>query len=351
MLRLLLVTGSVLAGCDPCAVPCDAGEVCVVAGTGEAGWNGDGACGPETHFYLPSAVGRDPAGRLTVMDFNNWRMRVVEDVVTTVAGSGEHRGAQAGSLPLDSPFENPIAMAWDRDDNLYIAEFHVGAVLRVRPGEALEAFLGDGFPGDDGDGGPATAAQVYAPAGVAAGEGEVYVADQGSHRVRAVDGQGFVRTVLGTGTPGSGVGELAFPERIAWDGVGSRLLVADAGNHRVLAWWPDGRVEVLAGGQGAGFAGDGGPGVEAQLDTPRGVAAGSEGSVWIGDTGNRRVRRVDADGNIETVAGSGGEVDRQRRSGDALAFPLAGPAGLWDDGDAVLIADMVAHRVLRLPFP
>lgn len=342
-----------LPACDPCDVPCDEGEVCLIVGTGEAGWNGDEHCGPETKLYLPSSVGRDPQGRIAIMDFNNWRLRVLDgDVVRTIAGSGEHRGAEVGVLPAESPFENPIAMDWAPDGTLYIAELHVGAVVRAPLGGPLEAYLGDGQPSDDGDGGPAVAAHIYAPCGVAVGGDTVYVSDVGSHRVRAVGPDGVVHTVLGDGAPGDGSSQLAFPERVAWDSVGERLLVADAGNHRVLAWRADTGAVVLAGGRGAGRDGDGGLATQASLDTPRGVAAGPDGTVWVADTGNRVVRRIDPDGVIETVLGSDVLGEEASRHGDPLEFPVSGPVGLfWDEDGSLLVTDMTGHRVLRLTIP
>ncbi len=167
-------------------------------------------------------------------------------------------------------------------------------------------------PGDIGDGGPATTAWLRWPSGVAGdGAGNFYIADTSNHRVRKVDAAGVITTVAGDGTccfGGDGgpavAAQLAWPESVAVDGAGN-LFIADISNHRIRKVDAAGVITTAAGDGTYGFGGDGGPATAAQLRSPRGVAVDGASNLFIADTFNYRIRKVDAAGVITTVAGDG----------------------------------------------
>ena len=352
----LVLLGVGFASGVGCAPTCDVGQVCVLIGTGELGFNGDGAPGPETALASPMAVREDPQGRPMVVDFSNMRLRVVEGddgLVQTLVGSGIHAHSEPGAAALDSPLENPIDARWGPDGLLYVAPLHEGRIIRVGEGGRIERVACTGESLDStGDGGTALDATMGYPAGIAwAGDGTLFVSDHTNHRVRAVSPDGSIDTVIGTGDRGfdlEGVGSevrLSYPMRL--EVVDERLLVADSGNHRVGELdLETGMFRTLAGTGEAGFTGDGGPASSARLSEPSGLAAAG-GRIWVGDLGNGVVREIAPDGTIETVV-SGSVDDAEGEVFDASEAPLRRPAGLAATVDGeLLIADRGAHRVFR----
>ncbi|TMC29793.1 MAG: hypothetical protein E6J27_04665 [Chloroflexi bacterium] len=163
-----------------------------------------------------------------------------------------------------------------------------------------------------GDGGPATAARLLAPAGVALDPaGNLYIADTADHRIRKVTPGGTISTYAGSGNFGfSGDGgpataaELNFPRDVALDPAGN-LYIADSGNSRIRKVSPGGTISTYAGSGSRGFSGDGGPAAAAQLNNPVGMALDPAGNLYIADITNNRIRKVTSGGTISTYAGSG----------------------------------------------
>jgi sugar lactone lactonase YvrE len=325
------------------------GLVCTVAGTGLRGAGADDLPALETDLFLPISVSFTPDGRPLIVDFNNHRIRVLEDdgVLVTLAGNGVHAYALDGVDARDSGLENPIAAVMGLDGALFIQELHGARILRVDPvTNVIETYVGSaespGYPGYEGDGGPATEASMSEAAGLAiADDGTLYFADAGNHCIRKVTppdgsgGGGIIDTVAGDGVPGlaDGVGREArfdVPMDVEW--VPGALYVVESANstlrHIDLA---TGEVTTLAGNGDSGFTGDGGPAVDAQLAAPRGLGVGPDGAVYVADSDNHVVRRYDpADGTLVTVVGKPGELH------DAT------PEGPYD-GDGVAPQDVLLN--------
>ena len=176
----------------------------------------------------------------------------------------------------------------------------------------IETVAGTGTASFGGDGGAAVAAQVSSPYGVALdGAGNLYIADTGSHRIRKVNSAGVISTVAGNGTRGSGGdggaavdAQLQLPVGVAADGAGN-LYIADFHNHRIRKVDAAGDISTVAGTGTRGYGGDGGPAVNAQLGYPYGLALDGAGNLYIADFENHRIRKMNAAGNISTVAGNG----------------------------------------------
>jgi sugar lactone lactonase YvrE len=202
---------------------------------------------------------------------------------------------------------------------LLIAAVAVAGVTVVPAAYAdtvLEVVAGTGTAGSPGDGGPSSAAHLDHPTGVAvAPDRTVYISDAGNRTVRAVSPAGTITTVAGTGRAGAGAGtvpegaiatrvDLGLPASLAV-GPDRTVYIADAGLFLVLALSPDGRLSVLAGNGRRGDTGDGGPATKAALGSPRGLAAAPDGTVYIADPDNQRVRAVSRGGTIAMVADPG----------------------------------------------
>ena len=335
---------------------CASGRVCAIAGTGELGFNGDALPATQTRLASPSAAYESPDGSIVIVDYSNMRVRRIgtDGTIETVVGNGFHAYSEEGASPMETPLENPIDVAWRPDGDLCVQPQHEGRIVCVDDGTRINRFAGTGVIADSGDDGAAIDAEMGYGGGMAfAEEGALYISDSTFSRIRRVDPNGTIRTVLGTGTaglggdgPGDGMA-LRFPGRLAVDRALQRLYVADTFNHRVVALdTATGAARVIAGTGDAGRDGDGGPARDARLNLPNGVVAAPSGGVLIADQRNPVIRHVDASGTIRTVVGTGESVSTNATDLTPLETQLLGPAGLsWTaDGD-LLIAEQFGHRI------
>jgi len=255
----------------------------------------------------------------------------------------------------------PLALAVRPTGEIYIAEGN--RIREVTKDGLISTFAGTGTAGNGGDGGPAAQAQFDMPQGLAVDSaGNVYIADTLNHRVRRVSADGTVATVAGTGEAGySGDGKsgrdarLNLPTGLAI-GFGDTLFIADTGNNVVRQIAPDGAIHTVVGTGEAGYRGDAGDALDAVLHAPGGIAFDGEGNLYIADTLNQRVRRVDVNHQIATVAGTGasGYMGDGRHASFAelnlATNPLEGMGQCLavDSRGDVFIADALNHRVRRI---
>ncbi|MDE3104021.1 MAG: Ig-like domain repeat protein [Acidobacteriota bacterium] len=268
------------------------------------------------------------------------------------------RQMTAQSAPAPTLLHHPAALLFDAAGNLYVAESAAHRVRRFDPTGNVTTIAGNGTQGVAGDGGAATAAELDTPQGLAldpAGS-TLYIADTHNQRIRALNlSTGIMTTVAGNGSPGfSGDGgpataaSLAAPVALAIS-AGGKLAVADSGNSRVreidLA---AGTILTVAGSGTQGYSGDGGQATAAALDTPTSLAYDAAGNLYLADTHNQRIRRVDTKGVITTVAGAGAP-GFAGDGGAALAASLAGPTGISvDSGGNLYFADAGNQRIRRV---
>ncbi len=344
------------------------GSIHTVAGTGEPGFGGDGFAARESSLFWPDDAAVAPDGRLCILDWNNHRVRLRSPDGTLVTAMGTGLPGDTDGLAGEALLNHPTGAAWDPEGRLVVACWHNHRVKRLREDGIVETLAGTGTPGFSGDGGPATAAALRLPTSVAfLPDGSLLLLDSGNQRLRRIGTDGVITTVAGKGTKGSsGDGgpaadaEFAFPDdpvgqpggKVAVDRDG-RVLLADAGNHRVRRIGTDGVIETVAGTGVPGLSGDGGPAVLAQLRAPSDVEAGRDGSIFVADRDNHRVRRIAPDGTIETFAGGhedpGAPHEHGPFDGDggpAATAPLRQPTGICLDRRGNLyVVDKGTHTV------
>jgi len=333
------------------------GMITTVAGNGSYGYSGDGGPATAASLASPTCVEVDPAGNLYIADTENNRIRKVDPsgMITTVAGNGSKGYFGDGGSATQASLYDPMGVAVDSSGDLYIADSYNHRIRKVDPSGIITTVAGNGTSGYSGDGGSATQASLYDPMGVAVDStGNIYIADSYNHRIRKVDPSGIITTVAGNGSYGySGDGGpatsamLDYPGGVAVDPAGN-LYIADTGNHCLRKVDPSGRITTVAGNGSYGYSGDGGPATSAMLDYPGGVAVDTSGNIYIADEYNERIRKVDPSGMITTVAGNG-SPGYSGDGGPAVDADINNPYGVAVDSTGNLyIADYGNNRVRKV---
>ncbi|MEO8368750.1 MAG: hypothetical protein ABI806_06095, partial [Candidatus Solibacter sp.] len=312
------------------------GLVRTIAGTGAPGFGGDGKPATDAQLNLPYGLALDAAGNLYVADSGNQRVRRItpDGMISTVAGTGKRASSPDGLPPLQTSLLAPRNIAADAAGNLYIAEFEGHRVRLLTPDGKVTTVAGNGVAGFSGDGKSAKLAQLSFPAGLAFDRaGALYIADSGNHAVRKIYADGSIGTVLGRNV----ATQLYTPVALAFDPAGT--IYVGQSSFTVSAFTTGGRWITAAGNGETGFAGDGQSAVSAMLTSVHDLATDQGGNLLIADS--IRVRQVDTQGVIHSVAGDGyvhpvgdGEAatSAQLYLPEALALDTAGRMFIADTG-------------------
>ncbi len=333
-------------------------RISTVAGTGVAGFAGDNERAAAAQLNHPFGIALDSAGTLYFSDRTNHRIRKIttDGKITTVAGTGTAGFKGDGGPAVSAQLKNPRGVAVDSAGTLYVADFENHRIRKITTDGKITTVAGTGVAGFGGDGGPAAAAQLNAPLLVAVDSaGVLYIADFRNHRIRKIAADGKISTVAGTGVAGFGgdggpavSAKLNNPSAVALDSAGV-LYLSDTANHRIRKITPDGKISTVAGTATAGFSGDGGPAASAQLNSPFALAVDSTDTLYLTDQSNQRVRRITPDGTISTVAGTG-TAGFGGDGGPGTSAQLNKPMGLvLDCVDTLYIADQFNHRIRKIP--
>lgn len=313
------------------------------------------------------------------------------DTVSTVAGNGLRGDGGIGGQAVEAELNNPQDVAIDSKGNLYIAGWENNRITKVDTSGVITVVAGTGEQGFGGDGGFAVNAQLDLPKGVAVDDyGNVYIADNGNNRIRKVDTSGIITTVAGNGGNGAGGDGVAIevainsgcvdvdsegnlficdgseygrvvkvdifgnattlvsgfiPLGVDTDDFGN-VYIADYINGYIHKSDQYGNSEIVAGNGSRGFSGDGGSALDASFYYPTSVSVDANGNLYITDTYNHRIRKVDTSGNVNTIVGNG--TKGYNGDGDALAAELNVPLGNFVDADGdVYFADRDNQRIRK----
>ena len=343
-------------------MPNESWVITTAVGTGERGFGGDGGPAARAQLNGPFDVGFDPDGNLYFSDTFNHRIRRVDartGNITTCAGSGEAGYSGDGGPATQARLNEPYGIAVDNAGNVHVADRHNHCVRRIDSASGVITTLaGNGTAGFGGDGGPAQQAGMVEPNGLALDptQRRLFVADVADHRVRVVDlVPGTISTFAGTGEarhsgdggPADRAGVFgARAVKVAPDGTvyilerqGSTLRAVDPAT---------GIFNTVAGTGARGYSGDGGPAKDAVFDAPKEFTLDPGGDILIVDTENHAIRRIyAASGIVETIAG--GRKGPEGDGGPATAAGLGRPHGavVGPDG-AIYIGDTENHRIRKL---
>jgi adhesin/invasin len=336
------------------------GTISTFAGTGVAGFSGDQGPATSAQLNTPRRVEVDAAGNLYLSDSGNNRIRKVgpDGTITTVAGTGTAGFGGDNGLAVNAQLNQPTAIIFDPAGNLYIADSSNNRVRRVGTDGIIVTVAGNGEQGSEGDGGPATAAQLNNPFGLAYDSaGNLYIADAYNSKIRRVAPTGIITTYAGTGTPEStGDGGLAtgatlkHPYALTVDKAGSLYLSDVAANKVRRIDQTTGVITTIAGTGGASFSGDGGPATNAELNGPTGIVFDAAGNLYLTDLNNNRVRMIDTSGVISTVAGDGSPT--YTNDGDvSLNAGVGSPIDVVIDADGLMYVAQRDFHVIRIVVP
>jgi len=370
------------------------GLIHAAAGNGIPGFL-DGVPALKGELSAPAGIAMDANGNIFVADFGNYRVRKVTkaapSIISTVAGTSNGDGGPATSAFLNDPqgvavdgssnvvvadfgaFEarrfmaggsigpfgklmgQPSAVAADAAGNFYIADSEP-YVLKVTPAGVTLIVAGNGQSGDTGDNGPATSGRINQPTGLAVdSNNNLYLADFTDNIIRKVDGtSGKITTIAGNGDftaagdNGPALNAAFTPQDVAVDGQGN-LYIADQMNNRIRKIDTNGMISTVAGTGDAGYAGDGGPAMAAQLNGPTAVAVDSKGNLYIGDDLNNVVRRVTPNGLITTIAGMPDGFSPPTGDGGIATAAQLNPYKLSvDPAGNIYVSDNLNDRVRKL---
>jgi concanavalin A-like lectin/glucanase superfamily protein len=342
----LLVVGS---------APAAAGDTTwTLAGTGAAADSGDGGQAREAAINQPRSIFATPTGGFVWAEPWSNRVRIVDanGIVRTLAGTGTPGSGGDGGPAAAADLNFVHSAAPTPDGGFLVADTLNSQIRKISAGGTITTVAGIGSAGFSGDGGPATQAAINNPRGVLPlADGSYLIPDSNNHRVRKVSATGIITTIAGTGTQGfSGDGgpamaaQLSIPFGVAPTADGGFLIV-DVGNQRIRKVSAAGVITTVAGNGVAGYGGDGGPATAASLRDPHNVVVLSDSSFLIADASNQRVRKVGTDGVITTVMGDGVR-GYTGDGGPAAAAQLSVPKGIAVSGGGdILIADEQNNRI------
>lgn len=320
------------------------GNVTTVAGSGNGGFQ-DGP-GSSAQFKFPIGITVDGIGNLFVCDQHNNRIRKIDanGIVSTFAGNGSFNFQNGQGT--NSAFRSPIGIDADANGNLYIADKDNAQIRKIDPNGNVTTYAGGAGSGYQD--GPAAIARFSHPNRVGvAPNGDVYVADASNYRIRKIDLSGNVTTVMGNGSFGFQDGpalsaQLRNAGDFAFDGAGN-VYFTDSGNHRIRKIDNNGIVTTVAGTGNAGFQ-DGGA-TTASFNYPSGLVMDNVGNLIVGGEGSHRIRIIDVNGNVTTLSGT----SQGYGDGVAALAQFNGPLAIELDGNGdIVVADFANHRIRKV---
>jgi len=330
-------------------------DISTIAGNDTSGYRGDNGAATSAEMSHPWGLCLDGSGNVFFADNYNNVVRELSSggIITTVAGNGSAGFSGDGGAATAAQLDSVTGVAVDGAHNIYIADKNNNRIRKVTAAGIISTIAGTGTSGFSGDGSSAITARLSAPNSVITDlAGNIYITDGGNNRVRKINSSGIIHTFAGGGSSGLGDGgaataaELAGPSGLAIDSNGF-IYIGDVLNNRVRQVDTLGIIHTYAGTGTAGFSGDGGPAISAQISAPVGIAMDKGENLYIADAGNNNVRRVNFAGSISTVAGNG-TPGYAGNGGPATAAELNQPYGVNTDASGNIYISDGANNCIRL---
>ena len=338
-----------------------AATIHTIAGTGEAGFAGNGGPATEAQVDNPFGVVRGPDNAIYFCEYTGHRVRKIlpDGTLHTVAGNGNAGYDGDGGPALQASFNKPHEIRFGDKGDLYVVDMRNEAVRKIDMKTGIITTYAGGARGYAGDGGPARNAKMKMPHSIQFGrDGDLFICDIGNHVIRRVNRKtGIISTFAGTGKPGATPDAskikgtpLKGPRSIDVDSAGNIWLATREGNQVFKFDLKRGVIRHIAGTGKKGFAGNGGPAREAQLSGPKGICLDRDGNVYLADTESHTVRMINGKtGRLELIAGTG--KPGNGTGTDPLKCAMNRLHGVYIDRDgSLLIGDSAAHKVRVIRF-
>ncbi len=327
-----------------------------IAGNGIGSYSGDGAAATAAGIDWPTRTAMDGSGNLYFTDYSNALIRKINTagIISTYAGNGMSGYSGDGGPATAASINDPTGMAVDIAGNIYTSDYHGYRVRKVNTSGIISTIAGNGTLGYSGDGGPATLAQITTPWGIVTdAAGNIFFSDRLNHCIRKINAAGIISTIAGDGIAGfSGDGgpataaRLNQPVDLTFDATGN-LYFSDGANNRVRKISTSGVISTVAGNGTGGYTGDGGAALSAQMNFPVGLGIDGAGNIYVGDYLNSAVRKINTSGIITTIAGNG-TMGYGGDGGPATAAVLNKPQGVAVYGSDVYICDVQNNRIRKV---
>ncbi len=321
---------------------------------------GDGQKATSVIFTLVDGITADPNGNIYISHRSQNRIRKIDQngIISTIAGNGHATFSGDGGPAKNASLNFPAGLAFDSAGNLYVADRNNHRIRKIDSNGIITTIAGNGVPNYTGDNINATESSLHFPSDVAIDKlGQIYISDRSNNRIRKVNTKGIITTYAGMGVASYG-GDfgpadeafLKFPFGLAFDNQGN-LFVADRGNNRIRKIDPDGTIYTVAGTGLFAIRGDYGPAKQGDLAFPTDVTTDNKGNIYIADRNNNRVRKVDPDGIITTFMGTGlthynGDQGVASQSNLHLPFSLT----VTPDQKSLLVVDRSHFRIRKVDF-
>lgn len=333
-------------------------DVNLFAGTTNPGYSGDGGQATAAQIQSPFGVVADDSGNVYIADQDNYVIRKVNTngIISTYAGNGTAGYSGDGGPATAAEFYTPDGLGADAAGNIYVTDDLNENVRVINKAGIISTLAGNGTSGYSGDGGPATAAELYHPNGnvIVDLSGNVLIPEYGNCVIRKVNTSGIISTLIGNGVSGyygdggpASAAELNSPYSLIQDASGN-IYIADLGNNRIRKVNTGGIISTVAGNGAFGYNGDGGPATAAELYGPEGVAVDAWGNLYECEAYSATVRIINSGNIITTVAGNG-DLGYFGNGGPATAAEFMYPSLIsFDKSGNIYVADQDNDCIRKL---